>query len=238
MKKLMAVAAGLLAAACGFSTMGDSNTLRFGQIVQYAEANDFSAPIAVGVTMPIGVQRTEKKALLNDYDYLESTLEVSGPAGVTPERKDTGKFEAVFPSAGTYTLKAKAGDLEDTLTVTAKPMKSLKLARLLVVTEAASKTCNAELTDLAGHTLKANQTLHLSVVPQDDAGKTMLGVLTLDTQDDGLTLTRPIGMANTFMVTAPSGSTGAASVVFTVHGTTHELRVQLQRDTTLATCPP
>ncbi len=238
MKKMMAAAAALLGASCALSDSGDSGNLRFSQVVLYAQANDFTTPIAVGVTMPIGVQGTKRPALLNDYPYLESTLEVTGPATVTPAKKDTGKFEAVFPMAGTYVVKAKASSLEDSITVTAAPVAKLALTRLILYTEGASKTCNQTLESTSGIVLKSNQYLELTVTPQTEDSKPLLGVLTLDTQDDGLSLVRTLGMVNTFNVRAPSATTGRASVLFTLNGTSHSVNLQLERDTgNVATCP-
>jgi hypothetical protein len=231
--------------ACADSQAGMGGNLRFGQVLQYAETQDFTASIAAGQEMPVAIQGTTRPALLNDYPYLDGTLTASRKTdgqSVTVQKTDTGKFKATFPSAGTYVLHATTTKgVEDSLEVEVAQQSQLRLARVQrkVITSASSKSCSTVVPDGASlPDLKSNQTLLASIVPADASGNPLLGKLDLEFTEAGLHATATLGTsANSYTFGPTSGTTGPAKVTVKdrVTGQTFELNVNVTADS--ATCP-
>src|SRR3990167_3174580 len=113
--RLMTMTAAVLAmfglTACGESQPGEGKVLRFGLQTQYAETDGF-APIARGQQLELAVQALTKAALLNDYEFLDATLTISGPDASTVgvENTSKGKFETTFVRTGAHVLNATLAD--------------------------------------------------------------------------------------------------------------------------------
>jgi hypothetical protein len=179
---------------CVAGSEGDSGKLRFGQVYIFAESTDFKTPIAAGQPMPLGLQATTKEGLLEDYKYLDGSLEVKDASGnpLEVEKQGTGRFQAVFPKPGSYTLLGKNGKVEDSLSVTAAEQTGLRIAKQWFLHGTGTdKSCKAKLpADGKLPALKKNQTLTLTVVPQSADGAALLGLLDLKAEAQGAALTK------------------------------------------------
>jgi hypothetical protein len=175
-----------LAAACtSDGQLGDSGRIRFSQIVHFAETDDFTAPIASGSSVLVTFQDPDTDTILTDgTTVVDLALEV--------DKANGDPIDSVFPlgfaqyvmileDAGDYTMVARDGDeVLDSLTVTAEPARSIRLARDVVVTTRSADDCVKNETVASGDVvLHANQALDAYVVPLSDAGDPMVGLLPL-----------------------------------------------------------
>ena len=215
---------------------GSSGKLRFGQVYLFAEATDFSSAIAVGQKMPLGLQSTTKPALLNDYDYLDGTLDVldASSAKLEVTKLLAGQFQAVFPKAGSYTLVGKNGLVEDRLTVTAADQAGLRMAKQWYLHGTGTDTKCKPAAPPEGKLplLKSNQTLTLFVVPQSAAGVALIGLVDLKAEADGAVVSANAGIsAGSFSISPVSGGAATHAVItFTDQKTRQSLKVELDLD--------
>ena len=194
--------------------IGEQGIVRFSQIVQFAETEDFRSPIAQGASMVVALQKPKDSFLDNDT-FVDLQLSVRRLNG---ERLDTiyplgfGQYGVQFREAGTFQLIAEtdAGTAIDGLNVVVRAYRRLDLSRRFVVTtrvqEPSSCTRVIEFDNLAEVVLHTNQTLQMFVVPRDERDAPMLGLLPLTAiGPDSVTLDAPLvggsEFANSLIVT-------------------------------------
>ncbi|MCU0698577.1 MAG: hypothetical protein MUC96_18910 [Myxococcaceae bacterium] len=218
---LLAGVVGVSLQGCADGGTGDNGRVRFSQVVNFVETDDFSPPLVVGRTVLIRLEH----APLGGQSFPELNLEVTGGAAqVLP--LGFAQFAVRLDDAAAYRFRAREGTKEiDAITVTAARGASMRLhrqARLVTTgTDASGKRCargsTVELTDLV---LAPNQEAMVTVVPLDGSGAPMLGLLQLTAKAsrDDVELDTPFffqgGSPNTLVIrpTLASGPLGDASV--------------------------
>lgn len=205
---------------CADGGTGDKGVVRFSQVVNFVETNDFSPPLVVARTVLIRLEH----APLGERGYPELALEVTGGAAqVLP--LGFAQYAVRLDEERDYRFRAKEGTKEvDALTVRARKGAAVRFhARASVVTTGRDngKTCaTAREVDVAGLTLAPNQQAALTVVPVDGDGKAMLGMLQLTGKmsRSDVKLDTPLffegGSANALIVkpTGVSGTLGEATL--------------------------
>lgn len=173
--------AALLLAACSGGQVGDKGLVRFSQVVSFAEAGDFKAPIAVDRTVLVALQHPNE---LGERTFPELRLVAEGPGtpGVFP--LGFAQFAVVLNAEGDYRLLAKKGEATlDTLAVKARPLSKIRFSsRAELATHkvgdqgACVKTQTLRPEEIV---LNRNQSARLFVVPVSDDDRPMLGLLQL-----------------------------------------------------------
>ncbi|MBL8921342.1 MAG: hypothetical protein JNJ54_20955 [Myxococcaceae bacterium] len=164
---------------CADGANGDKGLVRFSQVVNFVETNDFTPPLVLGRTVLIKLEH----APLGEQSFPELSLEVTGGAAqVLP--LGFAQYAVRLDEEKAYRFRAKEGTRElDAISVVAKKGARLRLhAKAQVVTsgESGGRRCvRAAAVNLADLTLAPNQEAAVTVVPVDDAGAPMLGMLQL-----------------------------------------------------------
>ncbi|MCA2977857.1 MAG: hypothetical protein INH41_13935 [Myxococcaceae bacterium] len=217
---------------CADGAVGENRAVRFSQVVNFIETDDFSAPLVAGRTVLIRLERTTPATLDNGplprgRAYAELALEVTGGAAqVLP--LGFAQYAVRLDDPVDYRFVAKEG----TRTVDAMSVKARRGAALRLHGSARVKT-SAPVTGggcsqvssvaLADVVLAPNQTVDFTVVPLDAAGQPMLGMLQLT-------------------ASAPAGGVTFDTPLFVEGGTPNVLSVQPVRssagDTTLELSDP
>jgi hypothetical protein len=228
------LALAVLASACLGAGTGDGRSLQFTP----AQLKDSGGPAAAGVKVPLGVQSDVGSGLFQ-FAYVEATLEIRGPGDSTVPATgtDVGRFEAVFPSAGEYTLTGKTATAEDRVTVRAKEIDALRLVGARVYTLIDGSSGCSTVPAPGTLTLRANQYLEVSVGGTSAEGEALLGAFAVDVLDLGVTVNRRLLFPdpNVYIVT-PRG-TGSGRVEFTERTSGKKVAQELERDAAMATCP-
>jgi hypothetical protein len=177
---LLAVALGLTLVGCADGGTGDKGLVRFSQVVNFVETDDFRPPLVVGRTVLIRLER----APLGSQGFPELNLEVTGGAAqVLP--LGFAQYAVRLDDAAAYRFRAREGTKEvDAITVTAAQGASMRLhGKAQVMTsgvDARGRRCaQGSTVDLADLSLAPNQEALVTVVPVDGAGAPMLGMLQL-----------------------------------------------------------
>ncbi len=159
--------------------VGATGKVRFSQVLDYADTNDFAAPVAVGATLLVALQAPADQS--TDTGLTLAVRQGGHDAGaVSP--MGFGQFAVVLPSPGTYDLVALDHGTElDHLSMTAEDVHGLRLSqRFGVLTQGPKCTeATSATTGLADFVLHANQRLTVFAVPTDAHGKAMVGLLPL-----------------------------------------------------------
>lgn len=245
--KLVAVAAAVLLVGCSDGGVGENKLVRFSQVVNFVETDDFTAPMAQGRSVLIRLERAQGQ-LLRERGYPELSLEVTGgtsqllPLGF-------GQYAVRLDEERAYRFVAKDGDKAiDAITVNAKPASSIRVsakARVLTSSTVNGKSCvSAADVDAAEVTLAPNQEAAFFVVPLDASKNPMLGFLqlTAKTGREDLELDTPIffegGSPNALMVKPKNIATDKAELEIR-EATLGTITVPLKFSTTpaTATCP-
>lgn len=205
---------------CADGGNGDKGIVRYSQVVNFIETEDFTPPLVVGRTVLIRLEH----APLGERGFPELGLEVTGgTAQVLP--LGFAQFAVRLDEEKDYRFRAKEGTRElDAITVKAKKGASMRFhgkATVTTVGRTGSKSCaKGSTVDLADLVLAPNQDAALFVVPVDGAGKPMLGMLQLTGKMSraDVQLDTPLffegGSANALMVkpTLASGPLGDAQL--------------------------
>lgn len=218
---LPALAFVALAAGCHSDGQpGVTGKVRFSQVLDYADTNDFTAPVAVGSTLLVALQAPGMSAVPGAEAGLTLVVEQGGkPAGsVSP--MGFGQFAVVLPSPGAYDLVAESGGTElDHLPVTAEAVHALRLSERFEV-ESRGSQCTVVASETSGldHTvLHANQQLTVYAVPVDESGAPMVGLLALTADaPDTLGLGSPFvggGIRANALTLSPAGTLGSPAMV-------------------------
>lgn len=187
-KTALALAMFMLINGCADGANGDRGVVRFSQIVNFVETNDFTPPLVVNRTVMIRLEHANA-AGTDGRGFPELSLEVTGGTSqVLP--LGFAQYAVRLDEEKDYRFRAKEGAREvDVLTVKAKKGASMRLhetANVVTMTKSGGKTCikAAEL-PIAGLTLAPNQHATLFVVPVDASGAPMLGMLQLSAKTGG-----------------------------------------------------
>lgn len=192
MRRLCWLLPSLLLGACfNDGQIGDNGLVRFSQVVNFVETNDFTAPIATGRTILVALQHPEDDLLGLEDTFTELTLRVedsdnpgrdSSKASVFP--LGFAQYGVVLNEEGAYLLVAESdGLLLDAIVVQAKQEAGLRLSnRIFLSTDGETCTELTEISSLDGFVLHPNQDLEVFVVPVDDTGAPMLGLLELSAE--------------------------------------------------------
>lgn len=225
-KAALALATVFALMGCADGGNGDKGIVRYSQVVNFVETDDFTPPLVVGRTVLIRLEH----APVGERGFPELGLEVTGGAAqVLP--LGFAQFAVRLDEEKDYRFRAKEGTRElDAITVKAKKGAAIRFhakANVVTVGRTGSKSCAKGTTvDLADLVLAPNQEAALFVVPVDGAGKPMLGMLQLTgkmSRADVL-LDTPFffegGSANALMVkpTLASGPLGDAQLEVTEPG--------------------
>lgn len=164
---------------CADGGNGDKGVVRFSQVVNFVETDDFTPPLVVSRTVLIRLEH----APLGERSFPELNLEVTGGAAqVLP--LGFAQYAVRLDEEKAYRFRAREGTKElDAITVTAKKGASMRLhakAQVLTRGQSNGKACTrGSSVDLADLTLAPNQEAMVTVVPVDEGGKAMLGMLQL-----------------------------------------------------------
>jgi len=211
---------------CADGGNGDKGIVRYSQVVNFVETDDFTPPLVVGRTVLIRLEH----APVGERGFPELGLEVTGGTSqVLP--LGFAQFAVRLDEEKAYRFRAKEGTRElDAITVSAKKGASIRFhgkANVTTLGRTGSKSCAKGTTvDLADLVLAPNQEAALFVVPVDGAGKAMLGMLQLTGKMSraDVHLDTPLffegGSANALMVkpTLASGPLGDAQLEVTEPG--------------------
>jgi len=186
---LMALPVGLVVYGCADSDgqAGENGSVRFSQVLDYGETDDFTAPIAAGRPIFLALQHP-KEGFLDDETYAELTLRV--------ERDDGSEIDAVWPfgfaqyglrleDPGDYWLLAERDGVQvDALKVQVQRVDHIVLSdqiQIKTTYDSGTESCSRfeEVDGISQVTLHKNQRLEFFVVPQNSAGEPMLGLLAL-----------------------------------------------------------
>jgi hypothetical protein len=221
MKLLLAVAVGSSLVGCADGANGDKGVVRFSQVVNFVETDDFSPPLVTGRTVLVRLEHVT----LGQQSYPELNLEVTGgTAQVLP--LGFAQYAVRLDEEKAYRFRAREGTKElDAITVTSAKGASMRLhaKAQLVTTGTASngKRCaQGKSVDLSELVLAPNQEAMVTVVPVDGAGKAMLGMLNLTAKASrpDVQLDTPLffegGSPNTLVIrpTLPTATLGDATV--------------------------
>ena len=199
----------LVLVGCSDGGVGEKGVVRFSQVVNFVETDDFSPPLVTARTVLIRLERAEGR-VTRERGFPELSLEVTGGAAqVLP--LGFAQFAVRLDDAASYRFLAKDGAATvDAITVTSKKGARLRPhAKATITTTGRSngKTCTRSgAVDVEDLTLAPNQTATFFVVPVDEADKPMLGLLQLTarTGRKDLELDTPLffegGSPNTLMV--------------------------------------
>lgn len=193
---VLGVPFGLVMYGCGDSDgeAGTNGAVRFSQVLDYGETNDFSAPIAAGRPLFVALQHP-KEGFVDDETYAELTLRV--------EAEDGSELDAVWPfgfaqyglrieEPGRYWLLAQEdGRTVDALPVDVEAVDHITLSdrvQLKTTKEDDMESCSRieELDGLDGLTLHPNQRLEIFVVPRTPDDRAMLGLLALTARTESV----------------------------------------------------
>jgi hypothetical protein len=217
----MLIIAALALEGCADGGTGDRGVVRFSQVVNFVETNDFSPPLVVGRTVLIRLEH----APLGTQAFPELNLEVTGGAAqVLP--LGFAQFAVRLDDAAAYRFRAREGTKEvDAITVRAAKGATMRLhGRAQVITsgtDASGKRCSrGAAVDVGDLVLAPNQEAMVTVVPVDGSGEPMLGMLQLTAKAsrEDLELDTPFffqgGSPNTLMIrpTLASAALGDATV--------------------------
>jgi hypothetical protein len=178
---------GTVASGCDSDgQLGANGLVRFSQVVDFKETEDFTAPIAVNKTMMIALQHPDDSDALglidpDTYPELNLTVEPSSPLN-TGETFPLGfaQYGVVLEGSGDYRIRANDGEDElDYLEVSAKPLVSMRLASEATLTTSTEDCTSATTVSPDNILLHRNQRLTVHVVPEDETGTAMLGLLHL-----------------------------------------------------------
>lgn len=178
-KAVLALGTCFLLVGCADGGNGDKGLVRFSQVVNFVETNDFKPPLVLGRTVLIKLEHPD----VGQRSYPELSLEVTGGTSqVLP--LGFAQFAVRLDEEKGYRFRAKDGTRElDALTVVAKKGSALRLhGRVQVVTRGTTgtKSCvKSNAVELSELTLAPNQEAAVTVVPVDESGAAMLGMLQL-----------------------------------------------------------
>ena len=178
------LALAMASSACSDGGMGANGLVRFSQIVDFKETDDFTAPFMVNKTMMIALQDPESDRPL--------TAETTFPElDLTVDAQDLGNGGDTFPlgfaqygvvldGEGDYRLVANQdGEELDHIKVKAQKVKTMRLSKEVTLSaegQDCSNLIDEQLDDLVLH---QNQTLWVYVVPLNEDDEPMLGFLNL-----------------------------------------------------------
>lgn len=176
---------------CADGANGDKNVVRFSQIVNFVETDDFSRPLVLERTVMIRLEHASALGA-EARSFPELTLEVTGGTSqVLP--LGFAQYAVRLDEAKDYRFRAKeAGREIDALTVRAQKAKAIRLhatAKVFTTSKTAQGVSCSSTTDVPveGLTLAPNQEATVFVVPVDADGKPMLGMLNLTATTGGRT---------------------------------------------------
>jgi hypothetical protein len=202
MEKFLGVALLVFIGACSDGQLGDSGLVRFSQVVNFAETNDFTAPIAATKPMFVVLQRPDGN-FLEDDTFTELTLRVEDNENPGETSKDAvvfplgfAQYGVILDRPGPFRLVAEQrGAFLDGLVIQSQNMAGIRFASTARVTTftdecIVSEEINASLSDFLFH---PNQQIEVSIVPQTSQGQAMIGLLALTADSpEGLSLDSPI----------------------------------------------
>lgn len=185
----IALSCALLSTACGTSDgqPGEQGKVRFSQVLDYGETDNFSSPLAAGRPLFLALQHP-KNGFLDDETYAELTLSV--------QREDGSSIDSVWPfgfaqygllieDPGSYWLIASQEGVQlDALKIKVERLAHISVSSRIQVkttlrSESGSCSKVEEVSGLSQVVLHKNQRLELFVVPENSAGEPMLGLLAL-----------------------------------------------------------
>jgi hypothetical protein len=185
-----------LASGCNSDgQLGANGLVRFSQVVDFKETDDFTSPIAVDKTMMLALQHPDDQdgddlGLLDPDTYPELNLTVEpGTPLASGETFPLGfaQYGVVLDGTADYRLQAKNGEDElDYLEVSAKPLTNIRLATEATLTTSTDDCSSSDTVSPNNIVLHRNQTLTINVVPEDETGAAMLGLLHLSASSQEL----------------------------------------------------
>jgi hypothetical protein len=177
--------AALSVGACSDGGLGENGLVRFSQIVDFKETDDFTAPFMANKTMLLALQDPESaQPLTPETTFTELDLTIEADAlGTSGQSFPLGiaQYAVVLDGEGDYKLIANQdGEALDHMNVTAKDVKSMRLSAEVLISTDGTDCMNTDFsTSLDDVVLHNNQTLTVYVVPLDDDDEPMLGFLHL-----------------------------------------------------------
>lgn len=183
-------AVGILVVAltgCGASdgAVGAKSRVRFSHVFQFAETDGFDAAIAQGATTLIELQDatsgSQEPANAPQFTLVAKPIGHEGTATVLP--LGFARSAVQLQGIGVWRLEALAqGRVVDELAVHVAPASRLRVGADATV-ETRGATCTKVTTErLEGVVLRPNQSVSLYVVPLDELGKPMTGLLPLSAE--------------------------------------------------------
>ncbi len=184
------VVAAALAGCSSDGQVGENGIVRFSQVVHFADTEDFTAPLAAGRTLMVALQHPQALGL-DQETMADFTMEV---------REDGDRVDAAWPlgfaqyavnleDEGQYQLVGlRNGEAVDQLGLRVKKAKSVRWSKTFIVLtdyddpKEQNRHCTRVTTRTEGpegFLLHSNQTITVHVVPVDEDGAPLLGLLPL-----------------------------------------------------------
>ncbi|MCB9664941.1 MAG: hypothetical protein H6732_12570 [Alphaproteobacteria bacterium] len=163
--------------------LGDAGVVRFSQIVDYKETEDFGAPVAVDRALLVALQRPQSVWGNDEETRADLVLDVEGGKDVTIVALGFAQYAVTFARPGEYRLVAvderRGGRTVDRRTIVAEPLGGVRFhATADVFTD--DEPCNdwreVPLDELK---LYRNERAKVYAVPESRSGEPMLGLLDL-----------------------------------------------------------
>jgi hypothetical protein len=191
----------LVAALSGCSSdgqLGEEGNVRFSQVVDFQETDDFDSAVAVNKTILIALQHPKGGTLFElEETFPELELNVEGP-GLSQNGQTFplgfAQYSVILEEPGDYRLVAEdRGQELDHLRLRAEPMAGIRLSNEALLTTRGDECTTTETVNPEHITLHPNQSLRVYVVPTDDIGRPLLGLLNLTAHaSQGLELDAPL----------------------------------------------
>jgi hypothetical protein len=248
------VASLILIGACSDNQLGDRGLVRFSQVVNFAETDDFTAPIAAKKPMFIVLQRPDG-TFLEDDTFTELTLRVEDNEnpGKTSDNAVVfplgfAQYGVILDRPGPFRLVAEQrGIFLDGLVIQSQTMAGIRFASTARVTTFTDQCITSEEidSDLSSFLLHFNQEIEVSIVPETLENQPMIGLLALTADSpDGLSLDSPIfgqGVTPNELIIRPGNALLGFPVSLDINEVESNTKLSVEMQTTaedaIVTCP-
>lgn len=184
LRRILLVACGLGAlVGCRASDggLGDAGVVRFSQLVDYRETEDFSSPVAVDHALLVALQRPQNVWGGDEETRADLVLEADGNATVVA--LGFAQYAVTFPKVGEFELRAiderRGGRTVDRLRVRVEKLGGVRFSDRAEVYTDGFKCSERREVPLSELQLHRNERAWVWVVPESQGGEPMLGLLDL-----------------------------------------------------------
>ncbi len=253
----VALSCALLFGCTSDGQVGENGVIRFSQVVQFAETDDFTAPIAAGRTVMIALQQPQVISGIDEETKADFRMEVRQGGSKVDAAWPLGfaQYAINIPDEGEYQLVAiKNGEALDQVSITVVPQERIRFSQRFVVAThyKNSLEANAGCTEVTQHdggledfVLKSNQSITLHVVPEDEQHRPLIGLLPISaTAPDHFSVNAQLvghsALANSLTLTPRSADKLGEAQEIAIHeeetGETIKLMLRTSQDEQVLDC--